>query len=358
MDAFTIKQFPAKEQAELRVRIKIPGSWFKNLRGGERAQSYECEAYDFEAAYRFPKDGARAAHTSPAIKFLSKDDVAEDANLGQFIIPLADWNRYRHETFKDNRNAENQYIRSVAVVQAVVEPEPAAPKLPSIYSEFEFVSSSTHTVVPKGDKPPYSVPCEFWRCRNTSGKCKHRDPIKVVKKGTAKIRGHLRVCNPAAFLRVREQADGAELDEDGKLIEELPFKEMLPAHVDFTIMIIMEWDNLWKCRSKTRRAWARRLRKGSRLPARETCIKIMQVIKGLMARKLDGALAQVISDLGLNCIGAQDDIWSQRNCREVRVACPPRARLAFTDPLRHLRVHSVVRLSPHLIHPACAWGAH
>ena len=48
-----IKQYDAKEQSELRVRVKIPGSWFK-------------------AAHRFPKKGARAAMTCEAIEFLSK----------------------------------------------------------------------------------------------------------------------------------------------------------------------------------------------------------------------------------------------------------------------------------------------
>ena len=35
MDAYRIVQYAAKEQAELRVRIKIPGSWkgFNNLSG-------------------------------------------------------------------------------------------------------------------------------------------------------------------------------------------------------------------------------------------------------------------------------------------------------------------------------------
>ena len=34
---FTFKQYPAKEQAELKVRIKVPGSWFNGLQGAERA---------------------------------------------------------------------------------------------------------------------------------------------------------------------------------------------------------------------------------------------------------------------------------------------------------------------------------
>ena len=36
MDAFvvTIKQYEAKEQAELHVRIMVPGTWFPNLTPG------------------------------------------------------------------------------------------------------------------------------------------------------------------------------------------------------------------------------------------------------------------------------------------------------------------------------------
>ena len=38
-----ITQYPAKEQAELKVKIKIPGSWpaFKNLTPAERRVLYE-----------------------------------------------------------------------------------------------------------------------------------------------------------------------------------------------------------------------------------------------------------------------------------------------------------------------------
>ena len=55
MTSFVIKQYPAKEQAELKVSIKLPGSWFNNLSEADRAQQYEVQAYDFEEAYRFPK---------------------------------------------------------------------------------------------------------------------------------------------------------------------------------------------------------------------------------------------------------------------------------------------------------------
>ena len=70
MDAFCIKQYPAKEQAELRVRIKIPGSWFPGLRGDDKLKLWEVEAYGHEEAHHFPKVGSRRAQTCPAIRFL------------------------------------------------------------------------------------------------------------------------------------------------------------------------------------------------------------------------------------------------------------------------------------------------
>ena len=52
---FTYKQYPAKEQAELKVRIKVPGSWFNGLQGAERACMYEVQAYDWVEAHPFKK---------------------------------------------------------------------------------------------------------------------------------------------------------------------------------------------------------------------------------------------------------------------------------------------------------------
>ena len=41
---FTFIQYPAREQAELRVRIKILGVWFQGLSVAERSVKYEAEA--------------------------------------------------------------------------------------------------------------------------------------------------------------------------------------------------------------------------------------------------------------------------------------------------------------------------
>jgi hypothetical protein len=46
MDAFTerIVQYPAKEQAELRVRVMLPGNMFPGLTLSEQRAKYEAEA--------------------------------------------------------------------------------------------------------------------------------------------------------------------------------------------------------------------------------------------------------------------------------------------------------------------------
>ena len=41
MDAWTIKQYPAKEQAELKVKVQISGSWF----GGSLTPEEKRELY-------------------------------------------------------------------------------------------------------------------------------------------------------------------------------------------------------------------------------------------------------------------------------------------------------------------------
>ena len=83
-----IKQYEAKEQAELRVRVMVPGSWFNNLTDAERREKYQAEAYDWVAAHRFPKKGAKPAQTCAAIKFLCEADVFEGPKHAGFIIPI------------------------------------------------------------------------------------------------------------------------------------------------------------------------------------------------------------------------------------------------------------------------------
>ena len=216
-----IKQYPAKEQAELRVRVMLPGNMFPGLTPSESRAKYEAEANGFELAHNFPKKiGLRAtAITCEGIRFLCISDVMDDPEHQGFIIPLTDWNRHRHDTYKDNREAEKVYIRTVAAAPTEIKAAADEPERPPIYSEFEFVSAGKHTVKVKGGGTR-EVDCEFWRCKNTSGKCKHRIPFKIVLKASGKIFGHLKTCNPCAWTKVKLASSGTdlELDENGKCL--------------------------------------------------------------------------------------------------------------------------------------------
>ena len=74
-----IKQYPAKEQVELKVLVKVPGSWFPgNLTAEEKRQRYEAQAADWAQAKAFKKVGSRPAQTCAAVKFLCESDVVDE----------------------------------------------------------------------------------------------------------------------------------------------------------------------------------------------------------------------------------------------------------------------------------------
>ena len=132
----------------------------------------------------------------------------------------------------------------------------------------------------------------------------------------------------------------------------LSFKEKLPHHVDFTMMVVMEWDHLNKCRSELRKKYVSRLKPGMSLPHRATCIKIMQVIKMLMGQKLSEQLKILVHDLGSPCVGAQSDIFSLKNCSEARLWLRSQHKLASPyafSPLSLLRA-AVLWLPPPVVH--------
>ena len=133
-----------------------------------------------------------------------------------FILPLDQWNRYRNDTYKDNRQAELIYIRTPAAAApaAAAQAAPEGPARPLIFSEFDFVNPGTHekkTRTASGTETKVE-PYEYWRCKNTNGKCDHRDAFKVIQKGTGKLFSHLARCNPEAHQRI---SIGASIQEYG-----------------------------------------------------------------------------------------------------------------------------------------------
>lgn len=201
-----IKQYSAQEQAELKVRVQISGSWFGGqLTADERRALYWAQAKGRSDAHRFPKQGARREQTCKAIQFICESDVIDDPAHEGFWMPLLDWNRYRHETYKADREAELPYIRTAGEAAANAAPAPAAPAVSAkaaIYSQFTVIETGTHTQTGK-DGSQKKVKCEYLKCKNTSGKCKSQSHVfKVIASGTHKVRQHLKACNPARYLEL------------------------------------------------------------------------------------------------------------------------------------------------------------
>ena len=55
LDVTVIKQFPGKETAERRVKVKAPGKFFTNLEASEQKVDYWGEAVEFRERYHFPR---------------------------------------------------------------------------------------------------------------------------------------------------------------------------------------------------------------------------------------------------------------------------------------------------------------
>ena len=86
----------------------------------------------------------------PAIRFICQTDAQDDPSNDGYWMQLAQWNRYRHDTFKNRPSDELPYIRErVVVVDEGVGAAPAAPtavKGSPIHDAFTLVKEGTHTV--------------------------------------------------------------------------------------------------------------------------------------------------------------------------------------------------------------------
>ena len=97
------------------------------------------------------------------------------------------------------------------------------------------------------------------------------------------------------------------------------FKESLPSHVRFVEHCFLSWEVFYLTRSL--KVWIRSLNKRAGLPHRETCIKILHVIRTLVETKL----CHVISVHAKVCIaphsGTTSDIWSERSVLFLALYC-------------------------------------
>ena len=250
MQSFTYKQRPGPEQVDLRVETYVPGSWFTGLNPAERKESYRAVAVEYEQRHAFEKSGTRKSTILlEGIRFLSPDDAGKDAAHTGFWMPLRDWNRYRHDTYKDNPKGEEHFLPSseICKVPGNMKATPAADaeetQLPLVYSHFTFVKKGTHTQN-VGKSNEKIVPCEWWECKNNAqGCCRGRqDELhKVVLKGTTGLLRHVKLCyGMDAWVKCRMANPGSKARQGVCLDSSSLMTAHIPSHDFFVFELVHE----------------------------------------------------------------------------------------------------------------------
>ena len=107
---------PGQQQVNLSVEIEVPGSWLGgtemgSLSSSERRQKYKAQAVEYAEVREFPGASARARKVKePAIRFICLDDASLDPNSDGYWMQLSQWNRFRHDTFKERPDDEMPFI--------------------------------------------------------------------------------------------------------------------------------------------------------------------------------------------------------------------------------------------------------
>ena len=86
----------------------MPGKHFPQLQPAEQKVDYEGTAVDFAERHQFAQHAKAwgAAHKSPGIRSSCTSDAIDDPDNRGFWTTLPLWNRWRHDTYKDDRAAE------------------------------------------------------------------------------------------------------------------------------------------------------------------------------------------------------------------------------------------------------------
>ena len=149
-----IKQHSGAVTVQRRVKVNVPGKHFPGLQAAEQKTCYEGKPVEFSERHKFSAHAKAwgVAHTGPGIRFLCVSDAIDDPDHRGFWTTLFLFNRWRHETYKNNPSAELQYLDELPA--APPEPTTAGPKVkeePPIKKLFNLVRTSIHTCTAAGE---------------------------------------------------------------------------------------------------------------------------------------------------------------------------------------------------------------
>ena len=223
LDFERIKQYPGLQQVERAVKVKVPGKHFPALNPAEKKENYEGTAMEYTERHKFLQHvtGWGNAHTGPGIRFVCVSDALDDPDHKGFWTTLGLWNRWRHETYKDNREAEMQFLDVLPSGAPAREQTGDAAKSekqpPEIKQHFMIVTTGVHTFGGNGKMAGMSSVCTYYACKFPGCKRGPAQPIKQVGSATGQLFTHLEVCQPVLCQRLRADSrySPVHIDDDG-----------------------------------------------------------------------------------------------------------------------------------------------
>eukprot|EP00966_Prymnesium_polylepis_P327807 7383645-Prymnesium_polylepis.1 len=134
-----IKQYSGRQTVERKVKVKVPGKHFPGLTPTEQKDFYEGQACEFAERHKFAVHNKAwgAAHSGPGIRFICESDAVDDPDHKGFWTTVALWNRWRHATYKDDREGELQYLDELpTALTPATAPKPKEKSEPEIKKWF------------------------------------------------------------------------------------------------------------------------------------------------------------------------------------------------------------------------------
>ena len=354
-----IKQYPGEKQVERQVKVDVPGKHFPQLPADDQAKSYSGVAAEFSDRHDFPRHKSwGAAGRQPGIRFVCESDAIDDPSFKGFWVPLGLWNRWRHDTYKENRNAELVYLDELPAEAApaaatgdgtaVSAPSEGAP----IKKYFVVHHEGTHTIQGAG-KMAGKVLKAVWYCCKKEGCPASRTPFKQVGSATGQLFTHLESCQPelCRVLRAKSAHSPVMIGEDGLEYLMMSFEESLPHHVLYVRKCFRSFDHFYETRADNGLLeWVQSYDRRALLPHRETCIRLLevswhlnctlqlhcsvssasacrgseqprhaprQVEHELMVEKIMIFVKAHEMQFGSPCGGSTCDLWSLQSCRDT-----------------------------------------
>ena len=320
-----IKQHSGPVQIKRRVKVMVPGKHFPQLSTAEQQTFYEGTAVEFTDRHPFPQF-LRAwgnAHRGPGIRFITHSDAIDDPDHRGFWTTLSLWNKWRHETYKDNREAELIYLDELLEVPAVAF-APDAKVKPGVFNHFTLQTMTKHTYGGCGKMAGKTCDRGLYTCNKAD--CPRNSPSNPIPQnlpGSGQLFVHLSSCQPelAKRLRLTSKHSGVYLDSNGIEHQVYSFDELLPHHARFVRRCFKGFSHFYETTNKEDGGnplldWVRGFNEKAALPSNLVCKQLLEDFEDLQDERLDAIITKHIACYGKPCAGASTDIWSLKSCRQ------------------------------------------